>query len=296
MHKKSHFKGQRSNQAGSMLILVCVVMALLALGMVIAFSFAGLFFAHNRLQTSADEIALAGARRLNEFNRLGQMNDMIARSRQLVFSTRKQYDDVIARGNSPLAEKFARLLMEEARAGADQLEKERRQLTGVVITEAEQAMRMKFDQIKGSYAMVLPWLTVETPQRVSIVTGTIAGMQSSAQELEGFDELVQKDRWSKNTYPAKPVNLYSAENDARLPTIDSSLHFRFSPLAAPVVNDMAPARMVLQEKFQKSVEDYAPCATRVELALKVATGLGPHGGGTFKVASAATATGGGLWQ
>lgn len=276
-----------------MLILVCVSMTVLAVLLLIAASFAGVYFAHNRLQTSADEIALAGARKLNEFNRLGQMNDMIARSRQLVFGSNKQYDLARSSGNDPLLEKLTQHLSDEAKQGATILEEERHNLVDVAKGQAKTAMQAKFNQVKNSYAMVLPWLTVQAPQVVLNDTGTIIGMQSNAQELQGFNELVNQD--AKNVFQGKPVNLYRAETDAKLP-IASSPSFRFSPLAAAVVNDMAPARAVLPETFKLIAGDYAPCATKVELSIKVATGLGPSGQGTFKVGSAAAATGGGLWQ
>lgn len=296
MYKQSQASKNRK-QTGNALILVCMSITLSAFLLVVAYSFAAVYFVHNRLQSSADEIALAGARKLNQYNRLGQMNDMIARSRQLVYSSRKQYEEVAGAANNPLAEKLAQQLVNEARDSAQELETERRYLTGLVVAESGQAMQNKFNQIKGSYAMVLPWLVVETPQAVSLSSGKVSGMQSNAQELEGFDELVKKDRAdSGKVYSAKPVNLYCAERPVSLPTVDSQLPFNFSPLSAPVTNDMAPARLFLSNKFEKSSTGYAPCATKVDLVLKVATGLGPKSQAGFKVSSAASATGGGLWQ
>lgn len=278
-----------------MLILVCVTMTLLALGLLVAASFAGVFFAQNRLQTSADEIALAGARKLNESNRLGQMNDLIARSRQLVFSINQQNNEVRGAGNNPLLEKFAQQLTKEAMDSAAALDKERHDLADLAQGEAKDVMQKKFDQVKDSYAMALPWLTVQTPQVVSVDTGMILGTPSNARELQGFKELIDQDKVKDHVFKGKPVNLYRAENDATLQLPDSP-HFRFSPLAAPVVNDPAPARAALPETFAIIKGDYAPCATKLELSLKVSTGLGPHGEGVFKVGSAAAATGGALFQ
>ena len=289
---KSSIKRVRSNQTGSMLILVCVTMALLAAGLLIAASFAGVYFAHNRLQTSADEIALTGARKLNEFNRLGQMNDLIARSRQMVFSVNQQYQQL--NGGDPIQAKFAKQLDDEAKTGAIQLETERHQLAVLAEAEAKTAMQSKFDQIKNTYAMTLPWMTVGAPQIVSSETGKIAGMTTSnSLELLAFSDLVAKEK--NDVVTGLPVNLYRPENDAQLQD-DMTLHFRFSPLPAAVSKSIAPAREVLPENFQPSVADYAPCATKVEIALNVATGMGPHAQSSFKVASAASASGGGLFQ
>lgn len=291
MCKSSMQRRKRNGQTGNLLVLICVAMTILAVGILVAASFAGLFFAHNRLQTSADEIALAGACKLNEFNRLGQMNDMIARSRQLAFGSNKQYDLAKAPGNDQLLEKLTYKLSNEARDAAILLDQERHKLALQAADEAGQVMQNRFNKLKGGYAMVLPWLQVEAPQMVSGLTGKIIDMPSNSQQLQGFAELVAKE--NRHVVSGKPVNLYGAEVDAQ---IDSFLHFKFSPLAAPVVNDMSPARVVLPERFDRSRDDYAPCATQVELALKVGTALGARADAAFKVKSAATAAGGGLWN
>ncbi len=293
MHKTSKISVQRNNQSGNMLILICVVMALVAVGIVISMSFAGVFFAHNRLQTSADEIALAGARKLNEYNRLGQMNDMIARCRQLVYGNNQQLAIVRSYGNAPLLEKLTSQLNSESGQSASLLEEERHKLVLIAKAEATKVMEDKFHEIESRYAMVLPWMTVEAPKVVLNQTGTIIGMQSNSQELQGFDELSTKDQ--VNVFEGKPVRLYRAERDAKLPIPDSP-SFRFSPLAAPVANEISPARVVLPESFKSIDGDYAPCATKIELMLTVATGIGASGKGGLKAQSAATATGGGLWQ
>jgi hypothetical protein len=296
MVRRSNVTRSRNTQKGNMLIFACVAMAVLALGTVIAFSFGGLFFVHNRLQTACDEIALSGARKLNDRNRLGQMNDMVARSRQLVFATRQQQQQVESLGNAPLLEKMSLQLTNEARQSAIDLDGERQRLTDIVESEANSAMQAQFDTIKGSFAMVLPWLRVDSPALVLSNAGTVANMQSSAHELEGLDDLVQKDRSCNLVVSGNPVNLYKAGQPIRLSSADSDLPFCLSPLPAPVKYDMAPARTVLPEKFEFAPAGYAPCATKVELSIKVATGIGPSGQGDIRVTSAAASTGGGLWQ
>jgi hypothetical protein len=288
---------KRNNQTGNMLILVSVAMTLVALGLLIAASFAGVFFAHNRLQTTADEIALAGARKLNEFNRLGQMNDLIARSRQLVFGVSKEYDQVRTESNNPAMEKFAQQLKDEAVDSAAFLDNERQVLADLAATEAKAEMQKRFDEVKGSYSMVLPWLTVQAPQLVTSGTGKLIGLQSNVQQLQGIDELVGTDKQAGNVFQGsgKLVSVYSIDKDATLP-IANSPHFYFSPLAAPIANDISPARTVLPETIESVKGNYAPCATELQLSLKVATGLGPHGEGVFNVRSAAAATGGALFQ
>src|SRR5262249_28858838 len=107
------------NQKGNMLVFGTLAMTFLSLGLVMSASYGGVFFAQSRLQSSADEIALAGARKLNEFNRLGQMNDMVARCRQLVFATDKQKTEVEESHKNPQLEKLIRQLDDEALEGAE---------------------------------------------------------------------------------------------------------------------------------------------------------------------------------
>ena len=283
----------RRNQKGNMLIFVTMAMSFLSVGLVMAGSFGGVFFAQSRLQSSADEIALAGARKLNEFNRLGQMNDMVARCRQLVYATNKQKTEVEGYHNDPLMEKLTRQLNDEAMQSAESLDFERRKLAVVANEDARVTMNQKFSQIKGSYQIALPWLTIEAPGLVMSDTGSVSGMQSNAHELEGFPELTQEDK--RNVIDGRPSSLYRAENDARLPIADSPT-FKFSPLPPSVGNEMAPARAVLPGEFKKLTGDYAPCSARAALRLIVGTGLGTTAKSNLQVVSAAVATGGGLWQ
>src|SRR5262249_15417602 len=125
--------------------------------------------------------------------------------------------------------------------------------------EAIQAMQVKFNELKGSYAMTLPWMTVGTPQVASAQTGKVNGLACNTLELQGFTDLVAKEK--SDVVTGQPVNLYQAEHDAQLD--DKPIHFRFSPLAAPVVNNIAPARAILPETFTPMGNiDYAACATK----------------------------------
>lgn len=281
------------NQKGNMLIFATLAMSFLTLGLVMAGSYGGVFFAQSRLQSSADEIAMAGARKLNEFNRLGQMNDMVARCRQLVYATNKQKVEVEGFHNDPLLEKLTRQLDDEAKQSAEILDFERHKLAEVANDDAKVTMTQKFNQIKSGYKLALPWLTIDAPGMMLNDTGSVNGMQSNAQELQGFPELSQEDK--RNVMDGKPTSLYRAENDAKLPIADSPT-FKFSPLPPAVGVEMAPARAVLPAEFKALRGDYAPCCARAGLRIDVGTGLGPSGKGNLQVISAAVATGGGLWQ
>lgn len=286
-------RSKQRSQKGNMLIFVTLAMTFLTVGLVMTASYGGVYFTQSRLQSSADEIAMAGARKLNEFNRLGQMNDMVARCRQLVYASSKQMSEVEQNHNDPLMEKLTRQLDDEAIESAQSLDSERRKLAATARAESREAMQQKFTQVKNSYQVALPWLTIAAPGLVSNDTGSVNGMQSNAQELEGFPELSQGDKG--NLINGKPTSLYRAENDARLP-IANSPSFKFSPLPPAVGNEMAPARATLPGEFKTISSDYAPCSARAALQVRVSSGLGPAASANLQAMSTAVASGGGLWQ
>ncbi len=278
------------NNRGNLLILTCVVLAIVALCLVVAFSFCGLYFAHNRLQTSADEIALTGAKKLNERNRIGQMNNMIARCRQLVYSSREDYKTV--KKTFPVVEKVADQLLEEARQSALDLENERQKMRNSAEIEAVNAMRAKFDSIKGTYAMTLPWMKVRTPRVIGVGLGRIDGVESNVYEFDKFDKLKQDDRDQGNTVVYNRISLYKGNKNEPLKDDDSDLQFFMASLPAPILSEVAPARIILQDNYREVDDAPIPTATKVILDLRVENGLGPQAGDTMMAVGTAITAGG----
>src|SRR5258708_4471309 len=68
---------------GGMLGLAWLIFGLLVVGICIGLSFGSMFFFQSQMQKFADDLALTGACQLNDGNRIGQMNDLTARCRQL---------------------------------------------------------------------------------------------------------------------------------------------------------------------------------------------------------------------
>lgn len=283
-------KAKRSNNRGNVLILTCVVLAVVALCLVVGFSFCGLYFDHNRLQTSADEIALTGAKKLNERNRIGQMNNMIARCRQLVYASREDYK--IVKKTFPGVEKIADQLLDEARQSALDLETERQKMRNVAEIEAVQAMRAKFDSIKGTYAMTLPWMRVKTPRVIGVGLGRIDGVESNVEEFVSFDQLKQYDRDQGNTVVYAKLSIYKGNKNEPLKEDDSDLPFFMASLPAPILSEVSPARVTLQDKYRDIDDAPVPTAVRVIMDLRVDSGLGPQAGDTMVATGTAITQGG----
>lgn len=149
------------NESGSLLIMTmffaCAFVTLTLVGM----SFASIVYVQNRLQSTADSIAMAGATKLNQQDRAGQMNNMVKRCRQLVFSSRVDYKDACSK-HRQVAD-LARSLLEEAQDSAEELDQERTKLAKVMKTEATEAVESAFRDRQQSLEITLPWLKQRGP-------------------------------------------------------------------------------------------------------------------------------------
>ncbi len=281
-------KNKMRSSYGNMMILVCFMLTALVVALVVAGSYGSLVFMQNRLRTSADEIALAGARKLNNLDRLGQMNNMISRSRQLVFTSKKQYED--AHEHYPQVSLLADRLHEEARENAMELDSQRAYLRTLSRNEAIAAMNEKFDQLKVTYPMALPWMRVEMPEFSEQKFGKIKDCESNVSQLKNVDEL---DSFDDTTYVSdKPgIKLYKEGINAKLPSSDGDLNFKISSLPSPVDKSINPARMVLKKSFVEIVSDDLPSATEVKLEIQLSTGLGLHASNKMLAVGTAAATG-----
>ena len=173
---------------------------------------------------------------------------------------------------------------------ASELESQRQHLYLLARHEAEVAMQEKFNQLKVTYPMTLPWLKVETPVLTYEKFGKIKGVDSNANQLKNVDELEGYD--TSNYVSEKPgLKLYNESINATLPYADTDLTFKLSSLPAPVENNINPARLVLRKSFQELFSDEIPSATAVKLEVKLATGFGAPASNKMLAIGTAAATG-----
>jgi hypothetical protein len=295
-----HAVNRRRNRQGNMMILGCVFMSLIAALLTLGSSFGSLFFMYNRLQASANEVALEGARTLNAHDRVGQMNNMIGRCRQLVYSDSENYDAVVA--HYPQLEQLALEMRDESIDNANLLESERLVLLNHARQTAIAAMEDKWDSIKGSYPIVLPWLKVSAPGGLDFRLGKIENTESNVVEFTAFPELFTHDRGQGSIRqpdnPANPaaLSLYRQCINARLPAPNAGLTFKITSLAAPVQGTISPARIVRNPAFEPIPSGQIPSAAQVRLTLPVATGLGAQASSVLTAIGSAAATGADVQQ
>jgi hypothetical protein len=283
----------RRRENGNLLVLSSVSFTVAAVATIMGYSFASLFLVNNRLQSSADEIALAGAKKLNEKDRIGQMNNMVVRCRQLVYSSRKDLDDT--KKFFPNLEGYAQPLLDEARDSSMTLELERQKIARLAKSEATQAMQNRFNDIKPTYPMVLPWLKIGTPRLTTMTFGRIDDVDSNVEQMKAFKELDDSDEnlGYISNMNGRGLKLFKSDlpDGLRLQTVDSDLSFKLSSLPAPVDGIIAPARVMLPAKRKNVSADNAPSVAQVKLQLQVETGLGFKAGASMHSVGVASTTG-----
>jgi len=292
-----HFRPLRNH--GNLLVMTAIVGGLLFLILAFGLLVSAFFFAQKRVQQQADRMVVSIAKRLNEGDRIGQINNLVERSRELVFVSRHNVTDANERLEH--IEPLARQLLEESRAGAQMVESERsaiaRSLPDDVIAEAEEQMKENARAVQVN----LPFMRTFSPRLDSLELGYIDDVDSNALLPEGVGELKTYD--IARDYAQKDSGLYGANVDARLAGSDSDLVYKFASLAAPVKRTISPARLTAAAVFQPLVSLYdeenkiggasnqLPTAVRLELIAGVSSRPDGQVDKQFKVTSAATTSG-----
>ncbi len=276
---------QGRQRSGSMLAIIILSTGLVALLFLFCLSLGALFLAHYRVQNALDQVALTGACKLNAQDRIGQMNNIIARSRQLVYASRQTESEIAQK--RPQLRRLAASLLDEARSSARDVEQEAKRLLTLSSKEATRAMNDEFDKTCGAHALRLPGLEISTPVLVETRLGSLQGVDSNVSVLHGMPELADFDK--HQSYINKKPDLYVQGANLKLPSEDADLNFNLASLPAFVNNISAPARLVLPGSFQSSMDRQLKSAAQVEATADVKT---PYGTSTIRFLSTATTYGG----
>ena len=284
---------------GNLLVMTAIVGGLLFLVMAFGLLVCAFFFAQKRVQQQADRMAVSIAKRLNSGDRIGQINNLVERSRELVFVSRHNLTDA----NDRLAhiEPLARQLVDEARTGAQMVEAERagiaRRISDDVLAEADAQNKENASALQVN----LPFMRTFPARLYSLELGYIDEVESNSLLPEGIPELKSADL--SRGFARKTGNFYAANVDARLDGSDSDLIYKFASLAAPVQKTISPPRLASLEVFSPLVKlfdrenkvggasNQLPTAVKMELVAGVSSSPDGQVDKTFKVTSAATASG-----
>jgi len=227
-----------------MVALVTVI--ILAVGL-IGILFSTVLSQHTRSQYDVDSLSLSIAKTINVGDRVGQMNQLVARSREMVYVTRQNSYECERQGLRHLAP-LCDQLMNEVYSSQATVEYERKNQIEIVAKDVRQAT-LDYEKARSRTSnSFLPWLKTFEPEVLRVDLGFIENVQSNVQSLLTIEELADFDR--RSGYVDPKSNLFKGNINARLPSPDDDLIFKFSSLPALVDGSCAPPRIANPEVFK----------------------------------------------
>ena len=265
-----------------MLVFVLAVLGSLFLLTLLGLTLNSFLFQRTRSQDKADALALELASKINAGDRVGQMNELEARSRELVFVSRQRVQDCQNQNLEFLSPLCEQLLL-EAREGHAKLERERLNQISQICKELRESALAYNDAAQQKRFFKIAWLSTEEPVVSRVDLGSIANVPSNARSAEAVPDLAAFD--TQRQFCLGPSRLYRANIDAQLPVPDSDLAFKISGLAPNINGTCSPVRNVNTDVFQFSGTiidqgeskpchlDHIPTAVQVFCEMKTAVGL-----------------------
>ncbi len=232
-----------------MLLMIALVGGIIIFVVVIGIGVMLVLFSQQKGRQSADELALTLAQVLNRDDRQGQMNNLVERSRELVFSSRKAYDDCVSEEFHNM-EPLMRDLLEESRTGAQHVEKTRESLSAAILADMQLAQKDFNQRLKQANSMNLSWMKTTVPTLKQLELGSIEKVNSNVTAPPGFAELRKLDE--KNGICDPKSGSYLGNINAKLPGADADLDFKMSSLAPPVGSTISGARLTDTNVFKQS--------------------------------------------
>ncbi|MBI2812565.1 MAG: hypothetical protein HYX67_17305 [Candidatus Melainabacteria bacterium] len=288
-----------NRKKGSMLTMTTLVVGIVLVACMLGFGFYMLLAQQKKGQHQADNLTLALAGSLNKDDKIGQMNNVVARCRELVFVSRQNADAASAERNQILAP-LANQLLDESRSSAQFVEAERKNQIEYITKKARESVEHYNLNTHVDSTFTLPWFKTYDPQVQDVYLGYIDKVQSNVINTEVIPELREHDE--KEKYFEKGSQLYRGNIDAKLPSPDSDLIFKLSSLPADVDKTVSPPRMTnpevfvrlaplfLDEKFTNQRKaDQIPSAVEVFAKMDVSMKTGDQ---KVRIGSTATTNGG----
>jgi hypothetical protein len=273
-----------------MLALILVNTVIVVLVLFFALSLAFIFHDRNSLQSYCDAAALKNGVDLNVNGRAEQMNNLMARSRELVFISRQAAER--ASGSHQYLQPLAADLLMLARNGATRVLTEKKRLVHQTLV----TLRTRNKTVPQESDHPLP-LTGGTPRVLELAVGSMVDQTSNVLASPGNAALYSYDLGAK--YVKKESNLYIPVTNLKLPGADSDLEFTLSPMPHSESSKPVQAKLARDRDFKLSVylikdgfetKDEClefPSAQRITFSQAVATLDGHH---TMVTASAVAST------
>lgn len=227
-------------------------MTLLCVGLMLAvcmigFAFYLLLSEQKRGQTEADKLALAISKSMNEDDRIGQINNLVVRNRELCYASRLTVNTT---NNSFLSfcSPLAQQLFDEASSSSVAIDKERKTQITLQQNTIKDIVERYNMHTQNTTTFTLPWWQSYALQVFQVNGGSLRDVQSNVEHTEIYEELNEEDKRAKYIQPGS--NLYMGNINAKLPAPDNNLDFKITSLPAPVEKLIAPARLANPEIFR----------------------------------------------
>lgn len=235
------------DRRGSMLTMTLLCIGLVLATCMVGFAFYLFLSEQKRGQTEADKLALEVCKQMNKDDRIGQLNNLIVRNRELVYASRQITD---ATNNSVLSfcAPLAQQLQDEAASGSIAIDKERRTQIALEQNAIKDVIERYNMHTQNSTSFTMPWWKSYALQVFQVNGGSLKDVQSNVEHTEIYEDLTDQDRKAKYIQPGS--NLYMGNINARLPAPDNNLDFKLTALPAPVDKLIAPARLANPEVFK----------------------------------------------
>lgn len=224
-----------------MMALVALVAGILIFLLLLVFSLYLLFAEHLRGHSDTNRVTLEMAKILNESDRSGKINNIVARNRELIALSRENLD--LAKSTNqddwgPLANR----LCDEARASQTLVENERKQQIALVKRDVLDYIEQFNRKTKDIKALELPLWKSQHGDILEATLGSVKDVTSNVENTDVYPILRDHDRRQNYFHPDS--SLYLGNIDAKLPAPDNDLDFKLSSVAAPVETTISPGRLV----------------------------------------------------
>jgi len=230
---------------GNMLIMVALSIFMLMLVVALGMSIQYCFFSNKNLQFSSDQFTVGLATNLNCNDRIGQMNNIVVSSRELIFNSKNTDDNI--NQNAPQLALLANNFLTESIQGADLVERARSQQITLIIGDVRNAIKQT-TLIGNTGPPILPWAKSSEPEITNVRLGSIEQVESNVQGPYGNSGLLSLD--TEYGYIDPISHLYFGNCILRLPGI-TDRQFSVASLPAPVNLIVAPVKLTSATVFHE---------------------------------------------
>ncbi|MBX9667552.1 MAG: hypothetical protein K2X93_08040, partial [Candidatus Obscuribacterales bacterium] len=172
---------------GGVLPLIMLAAVVLIVVTMIGVSVCALLLIESKLRSTGENLCLQSGVQLNRNDRITEMNIMVERAREAVFTGRQTYDKI--EETAPHVAPLAQLLLDDARDGARLVEEERALLSGSLGKEIEVSMSSEMDKLRKAGPAKLMLFQLDQSDQLTVDVGYVKDVPSNATAAIAVPEL-----------------------------------------------------------------------------------------------------------